>query len=346
MLNIQNIHTRLDSFELDIAELSIDKGEYFVLAGPSGSGKTILLELIAGIYKTRPPGKILLDGKDITHHKMQDRKVGMVFQDNTLFPHLSVLKNIEFAFKHKNQERAKIVERLAGQFRLHDLLARDPKTLSGGEIQRVVLARTLASNPDILLLDEPLSAIDTSQKDQLKILLRQLNRQGQTIIHVTHDFEEAYTLATKMGIMHQGKIVSTGSPQSIYQNPKNNFVARFCGYKNYFEAQTADNKKLCIGKNICLELRGDIAPNSNCKLLIDERKIEFIAQTAKSQQINTFDGIVEDAYNALPGIEYRIDIGIQVIVWENSGTISRPKYHPKDRVQIHFPDDSLRIIMG
>lgn len=344
MLNIQNIRTRLDSFELDIPELSIGKGEYFVLAGPSGSGKTILLELIAGIYKTRPPGKIVLDSKDITHHKMQDRKVGMVFQDNTLFPHFSVRKNIEFALRQKKQARAAIVDRLTNQFSLHDLLARDPKTLSGGEIQRVVLARTLASNPDILLLDEPLSAIDTSQKDQVKILLRQLNRQGQTIIHVTHDFEEAYTLATKMGIMHLGKIVSRGSPQSIYQNPKNSFVARFCGYKNYFEVQTVGNKKLCIGKNICLESDGDITQDAQCKVLINERKIILNSKTSKLPSKNTFEGIIVDTYNALPGIEYRIDIGVPIIVWMDSGFTSKPNYQPGDKVQLHFPKEAIRVV--
>jgi molybdate/tungstate transport system ATP-binding protein len=346
MLRIKNIRTKFDEFELNVQNLHIREGDYYVLAGPSGSGKTILLEMIAGIYKTRKPGQIIMNGVDITHLSIQQRNIGMVFQDNTLFPHFTVKKNIEFALKQKNKNREihQRIRELTHQFNIENLLARDPKTLSGGEIQRVLLARTLASVPDILLLDEPLSAVDSHQKDHLKSLLRNLNRSGQTIIHVTHDFEEAFSLATKMGIMHRGAIVENGNPVEILKNPANAFVARFCGYRNYFEDGVAEQEYILINDVIKLKFTTGKTNQGKCGVLIDESKIEVHAIQDTLGNENVFSGIIKDSWRSIKGREFRIDMGIMVVATISQESRAGKNFKTGDPVKIFIKDHAITLI--
>ncbi len=348
MLRIKNINVKLDKFELSNISLNISKGEYFVLAGPSGSGKTILLEVLAGIYKIKNSGKITINGIDITNKKIQDRNLGLVFQDNTLFPHFSVKKNIEFALKQKNKkaESEKKLNDICKQLMLNDLLDRNPKTLSGGEIQRVLLARTLASNPKVLLLDEPLSGVDTHKKDILKRLLRELNRNGQTIIHVTHDFEEAFSLASKMGIMHNGKIVATGSPEDILRNPGNKFIARFCGYKNYFIARRASSEYFSVSDKLRLKFPIGNINNENFGVLIDETKIEIISEDEHAPKENIFKAVVKDIFNSVNGVEMLIDIGIELSIITQPKTPESIRFQIGDEITISIPKTGITIISG
>jgi len=346
MLSIKNLSVKLDNFELKNVSLEIEKGEYFVLAGPSGSGKTILLEALAGVYKIKSPGSITLNHTNITHTKIQQRNLGLVFQDNTLFPHFTVKKNIEFALKQKfcKAETKKKLNDISKNLHLDELLDRNPKTLSGGEIQRALLARTLASNPEILLLDEPLSAVDTHQKDLLKNLLRNLNRNGQTIIHVTHDFEEAYSLASKMGIMHKGKIVDTGIPEEILRNPGNSFVARFCGYKNYFVAVRSSHQNLIITDKVHLKINRVGSIGQEVGVLIDEKKIELKTENKQASNENVFEGTIKDIYKSVKGLEVRVDIGIDMTIITNEEMQKKIGFRSGEVVSIFIPKKAITII--
>lgn len=224
---------------LDTVDLSIEEGEFVTLLGPSGSGKTTLLMSIAGFTKP-DSGAILLDGADITAVEPEDRNFGLVFQGYALFPHLTVAENIAFPLKvrkwSKEQISAKVEEmlRLVG---LEALSARKPRELSGGQQQRVALARALSYGPRILLLDEPLSALDKTLRDTMQRELKRLHKEtGVTFVYVTHDQEEAYAMSNRIAVFHDGRIVQIGTPREIYRKPASFFVAGFLGGNNMLKA--------------------------------------------------------------------------------------------------------------
>lgn len=239
-VQVKDLWVDLKEFHLRQINLDILDGEYFVVLGPTGAGKTVLLETIAGLYQPRR-GHILLDGKDVTSMPPERRGIGFVYQDYVLFPHLNVRGNIAFGLKLRGLDRRTIEERLTAISQLlgiDHLLHRKPDTLSGGEQQRVALARALVVNPRLLLLDEPLSALDQETREVLQRELARLHRElGTTKIHVTHDFEEAVALGDRIAVMNKGQIVQMGSPEEIFRKPDSEFVARFVGVRNFFRGE-------------------------------------------------------------------------------------------------------------
>lgn len=346
MLSLRNISVDLGDFKLTDISLDVKRGDYFVLAGPSGSGKTILLETIAGIHSTKASGVITLDGENINHQKISHRNVGLVFQDNTLFPHLTVEKNIRFALRYRSPKEnvESRFNSLVDELTLGELLHRYPETLSGGEIQRVLLARTMASNPGVLLLDEPLSGVDTHKKDQLKNLLRNLNRDGQTIIHVTHDFEEAFSLANKMGIMHHGKLIGIGTPEEILQRPENKFVARFCGYKNYFPVIRQEHKKIWLTPERYLEVNELLNDREIIAVLIKQKEVEILADPGVETK-NHLKGKVKDMLPSVWGSELIIDAGIEISVLVEKNKNELKNTQPGVELFLHIPQQAIRLIL-
>ncbi|MCD4696455.1 MAG: ATP-binding cassette domain-containing protein, partial [Bacteroidales bacterium] len=248
MLRVQNINKKYDEFFLQEICLEVPEGGYFVLLGPSGAGKTILFETIAGLINP-DSGSILLDGRDITTLPISKRDVGIVFQDSAVFPHMTVRQNLSYALKSKKlkkNEISAIIEGLAKKVGISNLLHRKPSSLSGGELKRVAIARTLALKPKILLLDEPLASLDVQLKQEIRDLLKALYKNGQTILHITHDYNEAFNLASEMAIMDRGKIIQRGTAIEVYSKPGNHFVASFMGIKNYFRFKTATEQKIII----------------------------------------------------------------------------------------------------
>ncbi len=241
-LTLNNIAFQKGDFAMQNVSLSLDKNEYFVLLGKTGSGKTQLLESIAGFHSVQ--GMITLEGKDITNITPEKRNVGFVYQDFALFPNLSVEKNIRFSGQYKVIKDSEtffedIIEFLA----LKHLLKRSIEHLSGGEKQRIAIARALYSQPDVLLLDEPLSAIDPTFRNEVMTSLKKLIlRYDLTIIHVTHNFREAFYLADKIAIMEQGSIIQQGDTNEVLQHPNSLKTAKFLGFKNIFDASLLDNK--------------------------------------------------------------------------------------------------------
>jgi len=238
--------------------LSIGKGELVTLLGPSGCGKSTLLRCIAGLTGMEQ-GTVALDGRDITSTPPKDRSVGMVFQSYALFPNMTASQNIAFGLNMRGTSREETTRRTADMLRLIDMEDKKnayPHELSGGQQQRVALARSLAVSPKLMLMDEPLSALDAKIRKNLRMELRQIQKQVQmTTIFVTHDQEEALTISDRVCVMDGGVIVQTGTPEEIYTNPRTEFVARFIG--NYNVLTGAQLSELSGGAGVFLQGTAD-----------------------------------------------------------------------------------------
>jgi putrescine transport system ATP-binding protein len=230
---------------VDDVSLKIYKGEIFCLLGASGCGKTTLLRMLGG-FETPSSGRILIDGEDMTGVPPYERPVNMMFQSYALFPHMNVEQNVAFGLKQDGVPRAEIAERVATMLELVKLggfAQRKPHQLSGGQRQRVALARSLVKRPKVLLLDEPLGALDKKLREHTQFELIGLqDKLGVTFLVVTHDQEEAMTLATRIGVMDHGEIVQAGTPSEIYEFPSSKFVADFVGSVNIFEGKLLEDE--------------------------------------------------------------------------------------------------------
>ena len=257
MIRLVNLSTRIGAFALNSVNLEVRRGEYFVLLGPSGAGKTQLLELIAGV-SSPCSGEVWIDGENVTGWPPERRRVGLMYQDYLLFPQLTVRANIAFGLRTNTIEQVRgrvtglgsrnnrsrdvqtrIVE-LAHLLRIEHLLDRRTIGLSGGEQQRIALARALAPRPRVLLLDEPLSALDPQIRGEVRRELAALHDAlGMTILHVTHDFEEALLLADRVAVIRQGTIVQCGPAEAVFRQPDSEFLASFLGMENLFRGQVS-----------------------------------------------------------------------------------------------------------
>jgi putrescine transport system ATP-binding protein len=246
LLRIEGLSKRFGSFAA-VDELSLDiyPGEFFALLGPSGCGKTTLLRLIAG-FERPSAGRILLDGIDIAAVPPYRRPVNMMFQNYALFPHLSVASNIAFGLKQERLPKEEISKRVADMLalvKLEDFGERKPHELSGGQRQRVALARSLVKRPHVLLLDEPLAALDKKLRDSTRFELMELQRRlGLTFIIVTHDQSEAMIVADRIGVMNRGRLMQVAAPADIYERPNSRWVADFVGDINLFEGRVGDDR--------------------------------------------------------------------------------------------------------
>jgi len=233
MIRLTGVHLRFDEFYLQNINLEVGEGCFFVVMGPTGAGKTVLLEAIAGHHQVEA-GTVVLRGQDVTRRSPEERRIGIVYQDYALFPHLSVAENILFARPYlgavaRSGHQIRF-EELVTRLNLRHLLHRKPLTLSGGEAQRTALARALLPDPDVILLDEPLSALDPAFRGEMRDMLKRLQREtGKTFIVVTHDFSEARDLGSRGAIMNLGQIVQQGPIEELFTRPANDFVARFVG---------------------------------------------------------------------------------------------------------------------
>jgi putative spermidine/putrescine transport system ATP-binding protein len=244
LIEIRNLAKAFGTVKaVDGVDLDINSGEFITLLGPSGSGKTTVLRMIAG-FEDPDSGTIKLSGQDITHLPPYDRDVNTVFQDYALFPHMDVVSNIEYGMRVKKvpkEERREKALKALEQVRLSGYENRKPSQLSGGQRQRVALARALVNRPSVLLLDEPLGALDLKLRQQMQIELKELQREvGITFIFVTHDQEEALTMSDRIAVFDKGRIQQLDKPAAIYEKPKNEFVAGFVGVSNLISGAAAE----------------------------------------------------------------------------------------------------------
>lgn len=242
MIRTRDLCITLGEFRLRDINLEIGENEFFVLMGPTGAGKTVLLEAVAGLVPVKS-GSIAVDGRDVTSLPPEKRGISIVYQDYCLFPHMNVRENINYGLKFHRSDPAGAARRfddLVSGLDLTRLLDRDPATLSGGELQRVALARALVVDPAILLLDEPLSALDPSFREEIRLALKALHQTTRTtFVMVTHDLSEALSLADRAAIMNNGAIEQTGTIEDIFKRPESAFAADFVGMKNVFQAHFA-----------------------------------------------------------------------------------------------------------
>ena len=240
MLEVKNLCVQVGKFFLKNVSLEVRDGEYFVLLGPTGSGKSVLLESIAGLTSVTS-GEVWINGKDVTDLNLEKRKIGFAFQDYALYRHLSVRDNISFGLMWKNQKQKdidKAVDKAVELLHLENLLDKRSWTLSGGESQKIALARAIAIKPDLLILDEPLSAVDAETKEDYERELRELhNHLELTTIHVTHSFEEAVALGDRIAVIIDGEILQVGTPEEIFLYPQSEQLARFLMTRNVFSGE-------------------------------------------------------------------------------------------------------------
>jgi len=268
---------------LDDVSVAIRKNEFFTLLGPSGCGKTTLLRMIAG-FEAPTAGTILLDGADITDKPPFRRPVNTVFQSYALFPHLTVAQNIAFGLEMLSRPKSEVEEAVARTLALvqmEGMAGRKPGQLSGGQQQRVALARALAPRPSVLLLDEPLSALDFKLRKEMQVELKRLQTEtGITFIFVTHDQEEALTMSDRIGVMSSGNILQIGSPREIYNHPANRFVADFIGESNFLDgvvksiSTDAATIQLPGGHITEVSTEATLAPNAKVTLAIRPEHIQ------------------------------------------------------------------------
>jgi molybdate/tungstate transport system ATP-binding protein len=298
MIAIKNLKVNLGDFLLQNISLNVESGEYFIVLGPTGAGKTVLLESIAGLYPVLE-GEVWIGDKKITGLSPEKREIGIVYQDQALFPHLSVEKNIAFGLKMrkcpKHEVRSKI-ETIVGIVGIAHLLERSPVTLSGGEKQKVALARALVTEPKVLLLDEPLSALDPETRERMQEELREIHSRIElTVIHVTHDFEEAVALGHRVAVLNDGCIAQIGTPEEFLRRPSSEFVARFALTRNILSGTVVGAEDGCTLIDIGgTKIRTTAEATGEVRLSLRPEDILISKEPLQSSARNCFLAIVSD----------------------------------------------------
>ena len=360
LLRIEAVVKKFGVFRaVDRLSLDIRAGEFFALLGPSGCGKTTLLRMLAG-FETPDEGRILLAGSDIAQVLPHQRPVNMMFQNYALFPHLTVRDNIAFGLRRAGMQRPEIDARVAEMValvKLEGFEMRKPDQLSGGQKQRVALARSLARRPQVLLLDEPLAALDKKLRESTQFELMELQRRlGTTFIIVTHDQEEAMTVADRIGVMDGGRLEQVASPRELYEAPGSRWIAEFVGDVNIFEGQLASQEagRLLVstrdaGTISVAEPRQPIGKTILC-VAIRPEKVKLSRRGpasggASAHAINRLEGIVTDVsyLGGVTSYKVKLDSGATIrSAMANTARIDIDAYSASQRVVAWFtPDDCV-----
>jgi iron(III) transport system ATP-binding protein len=350
-LRIQNVSKNFGAFSaLQGIDLSVRKGEFICLLGPSGCGKTTLLRIVAGL-ETQDTGSLIMDAREIGKLPPALRNYGIVFQSYALFPNLTVAANVGYALKMNRSEKSRRVDELLTLVGLAGTEHRYPAQLSGGQQQRVALARALATSPSLLLLDEPLSALDAKVRERLRQELRNLQRQlGITTIMVTHDQDEALEIADTIAVMSNGRIEQIGTPEEVYREPASRFVAEFIGRANWLPVQLAeDGQAILAGMPLKVALPVGIAHSATVATVFcrpEDVRIEERWQAGSDAMMATvervdFHGGLRRASLSLCGNR---DIAILADVGPNDTGYAM--LEPGRRVPVTFPAHKIRLFIA
>ncbi len=344
MIKIENLTVELPKFTLQDINLHIAEGDFFTLLGPTGSGKSVLLETIAGLVPVAD-GSIKISGSDIAHLPPERRGLSIVYQDYALFPHLSVLENITFGAKYKGISEGSAVRKaaeLAEKLNISHLLPRTPRHLSGGERQRAAIARALLVDPKVLLLDEPLSALDPAFRQEVQDLLKDLHREtGITFVMVTHDFDEALYLSTNGAIIKNGKLVRKGKIRDIFNSPGSEFVAGFVGMSNIYPyTPMTDYVKL---GDLNLTYTGE-RKGSETRLAFRPEEVLLGSEIGKHNDQNSFiatvKGITAGGFHARVTLDYD---GMEIYALVPRKMIGNGELEPGLPIKVAVPEQSLHL---
>ena len=347
-IELSGLTKRFGEIAVDNIELTVPSGEFFSLLGPSGCGKTTTLRLIAG-FEQPTSGRILLDGVDVSGVPPHRRNVNTVFQSYALFPFLDVYENVAFGLRHQGVGKADLKGRVNKAL---DLVAvtsfakRRPGQLSGGQQQRVALARALVLNPAVLLLDEPLGALDAKLRRSLKIELKALQeRVGITFLYVTHDQEEALTMSDRLAVMNAGKIVQIGTPREVYEDPADTYVADFLGAANLMEVDVVSVGALRVGDFTLASNRCEQTSAGPAHAVIRPERVRI--EEHGSAGGNRVPAMVERVVflGAATQVMLRLAPGVSLqALMQNDG--SRPDLAQGTPVHAYLPPDALRVLAG
>ncbi|HWG61429.1 MAG TPA: ABC transporter ATP-binding protein [Streptosporangiaceae bacterium] len=345
---------RFTEMAVDNVDLTVDSGEFFSLLGPSGCGKTTTLRLIAG-FEQPTGGRILLDGTDMSGVPPHRRNVNTVFQSYALFPFLSVFDNVAFGLRYQKLSKRETAERVNGALDLVQLRSyekRRPAALSGGQQQRVALARALVLGPAVLLLDEPLGALDAKLRRSLKVELKALQeRVGITFLYVTHDQEEALTMSDRLAVMSSGKIVQLGTPRQLYEEPADTYVADFLGVSNLMEVEVVDRgpgRRCCVklGESALNVERGEVQALGSAQAVIRPERVRIEEHGTGGP--NRVPAMVERLVflGAATQVMLRLAPGAQLqALVQNDG--DHPAHLSQGTpVHVYLAPDALRVLRG
>jgi spermidine/putrescine transport system ATP-binding protein len=359
-IELVSLSKRFVEMAVDNIDLVVSSGEFFSLLGPSGCGKTTTLRLIAG-FEQPTAGKVLLDGADMTSVPANKRNVNTVFQSYALFPFLDVRENVAFGLRNRGGDKTTIRRRVSEVLELVHMTAfekRRPGQLSGGQQQRIALARALVLDPAVLLLDEPLGALDAKLRRSLKVELKALQeRVGITFLYVTHDQEEALTMSDRLAVMRAGKIVQMGVPRAIYDEPADTYVADFLGVSNLMEVDVIERGpgsacKIRLGESVlAADFGGEGTPDHAHAVIRPERvRIEpFESPSGRAEQVgpNRVPAMVERLVylGSATQVMLRLAAGMQVqaLVQNDGGQVHLSHGTP---VHVHLAPDALRVLAG
>jgi spermidine/putrescine transport system ATP-binding protein len=332
--------------------LEMEPGEFFSLLGPSGCGKTTTLRLIAG-FERPDEGQIVLDGQDMAQVPPHKRNVNTVFQNYALFPHLNVFENVAFGLRYKDVTKKEMQEKVRGALalvRLKGMEKRRPSQLSGGQQQRVALARALVLNPAVLLLDEPLGALDAKLRKALQIELKALQEEvGITFIYVTHDQEEALTMSDRLAVMSNGRVEQVGTPSEVYEEPRTTYVADFLGVSNLMDAiaQGPDANGICrvkLGDFTLLAGKGESDARGDVRIVIRPERVHLEQQGTSGE--NRVPGMVERVVYVGSTMQVIVHLapGPTLQSWVPNRGTGLP-YAQGTPVSVYLPPQALRVLL-
>ena len=325
-------------------DLEIEEGEFFSLLGPSGCGKTTTLRLVAG-FEQPTTGRVVLGDRDVTQTPPHKRPVNTVFQNYALFPHLNVRDNVAFGLRYKNvsrSQRRQLAEDALGLVRLERLARRKPAQLSGGEQQRVALARALVLNPSVLLLDEPLGALDAKLRRALQIELKSIQEHvGITFVYVTHDQEEALTMSDRIAVMSEGLVQQVGTPREIYEAPETTFVADFLGVSNLMSGEADGRGRIRVGEVDLAAARGDVEATGEVQVTIRPERVRLEPLGTAGE--NRLQGVVNRVVYLGPTTQVLVELahGDTLQASVQSGGEA---YREGSPVTVFLPPEGLRVL--
>ena len=348
-VELKNVVKKFDEVTaVDDVDLTIGDGEFFSLLGPSGCGKTTTLRMIAGL-ELPTAGSVLIHGEEMGLKPPNKRPVNTVFQNYALFPHMTVAGNVEFGLRMKKvpkEKRSELIDWAINLVEMDGLAHRKPTQLSGGQQQRVALARALVNRPKVLLLDEPLGALDLKLRQQMQIELKNLQREvGITFVYVTHDQEEAVTMSDRIGVMHEGKLLQIGTPEDIYERPSTRFVADFIGRSNFLEATVASENEVVLSNGDRLQLESDHAIGESVAITVRPERLTIHKKGESSSNQHQIDGAIDSVVYLGNAIVYSVSIDWMHLEVRSSET-SNSRYSEGDEVTVSFDPKFVSVVSG